>query len=150
MKHPALLFFSSAHPMFANFTFDFVKVERETLSVILNAEPVFIHHKDGNYLHSGLCTLVLDSIMGGSVMGCMERLQPIATINLNTQHSHRPVVGNRLLCTANVECIEHKVAVVNGRMSCEDTRKVLSTANGSFMIGTRSTPLASRQESTNG
>ncbi len=78
--------------------------------------------------------------MGGAVMGALGNLQPIATINLTTQHLERPVLGDKILCTAHVQRIENQVAVVSGTVTRSQNNEILASAIGSFMIGTRSTP----------
>lgn len=141
MKHPATIFFSSAHPLFAVFNFEFVEMSADLLSIKFNPQKEFVARKETGQLHSGYSTLILDSVMGGAVMGSLDQIQPIATINLTTQHSHRAVIDDAVICTAQVERIEDEIAVVTGQVIAVKSQDVLATAVGSFMIGTRSIPL---------
>ncbi len=52
--------------------------------------------------------------------------------------------GEVILCAAKVECIEDQIAVVSGQIKSAENNQVLASAIGSFMIGTRATPLADR------
>ena len=84
--------------------------------------------------------------MGGSVMGSLDKIQPIATINLTTQHSHRALLDEAIMCSAQVERIEDQVAIVTGRVTRAHNEEVLANAVGSFMIATRTSPLSSARQ----
>ena len=146
MDHPAKIFFSPAHPLFSLFEVEFIDAHPDKLSISFLAQEEFLDQQQGQqqgtHLHSGFCTLILDSVMGGAVMGSLGQLQPIATINLTTQHSSCAKLGEYVLCSANVQRIENQVAVVDGRVTRFENGEVLASAVGSFMIGTRSTPLS--------
>ncbi|MCP4074479.1 MAG: PaaI family thioesterase [Hyphomicrobiales bacterium] len=143
MIHPAAIFFSPAHPLFSIFKFEFIETKPDFLAIKFIALERFVDRVDTNHLHSGFCTLILDSVMGGSVMGSLEKMQPIATINLTTQHSSRAMLDDYLICSANVECIEDQIAIVTGQVTRDENGEILANAVGSFMIGTRATPLVS-------
>jgi len=142
MKHPATIFFSPAHPLFSFIHFEFIETTPQSLAVQFIAGKEFVHQGDAGILHSGFNTLILDSVMGGSVMGSLEKMQPIATVNLRTQHSRRAIVDELIVCAAKVECIEDQIAVVSGQIKNAENGQIIASAIGSFMIGTRATPLA--------
>jgi len=144
MTHPATIFFSPAHPLLSIIHFEFIETEPDYLAVQFTAGREFVHQKDSGTLHSGFNTLILDSVMGGSVMGYLEKLQPIATVKLTTQHSRRARVDELIICSAKVECIEDKIAVVSGQVKSVENNQILASAIGSFMIGTRAIPLADK------
>ncbi len=146
MKHPAQIFFSQAHPTFAIFETEFIKTTPELLVIRFVAQEEFVENANSGELHSGFCTLLLDSVMGGAVMGSLGKLQPIATINLTTQHSCRPLLGDKVICSGKVERIEQEIAIVSGQLICDRTKKTHATALGSFMIGTRGIPLNNKRE----
>ena len=142
MNHPATLFFSKGHPLFAQFEVTFIETLPERLVLKFTAQKQFVDREDRERLHSGLCTLILDSVMGGAVMGSLEKLQPIATINLTTQHTLRPALDDVLVCAGEVTSIKNQIAIVSGKVTCAKTNAIMASAIGSFMIGTRATPLA--------
>jgi acyl-coenzyme A thioesterase PaaI-like protein len=142
--HPIERFFSSGHPLSSYLQIRRYDAEGGNVTVHFEAPPAFIAGADGKTLHSGLATLILDSVLGGAVMGALEKIQPIATVGLTTQHMRRPVVGEKLRCSAHVEGFHQGVAHVTGRLVSEADGQTLSTATGTFMIGTRATPIGER------
>jgi len=147
MPHPAPIFFSSAHPLFSLFDIKFLETQPNYLSLKIIAQKEFVECEKTGRLHSGFCSLILDSVMGGSVMGSLDRIQPIATVNLTTQHTRQAVLGEALVCSARVETIENQIAVVTGKVVCCEKSGALASAIGSFMIGTRAMPLANLAKS---
>jgi acyl-coenzyme A thioesterase PaaI-like protein len=140
--HPAERFFSSAHPLSSYLPVKFEGVEDGVLTISFTAPQQFVVH--GENLHSGLATLILDTAMGGVVMGNLDKIQPIATAGLTVQHMRRPAAGEKLQCKAWVEGMHAGMAHVSGRLLAGDSGEVLSTATGTFMIGTRAKPLGVR------
>ncbi|MEZ5871463.1 MAG: PaaI family thioesterase [Nitratireductor sp.] len=143
-KHPAEIFFSSNHPISSYVSVRFVGVENHVLTIALEAPAAFVDNEVTGEVHSGLATLILDTVLGGAVMGEMEKIQPIATVGLTTQHMRRAVKGEPLLCRARFEGIHRDMAHMSGMLVNADTGETLSTATGTFMLGTRSKPLGAR------
>ena len=141
--HPAERFFNAGHPINTYLKVRFVGVEAETLTVELVAPDSFMVDPATGEVHRGLATLILDTVMGGAVMGSMETIRPIATAGLTVQHMRRPKRGEKLLCKAHKIGFHSDIAHMTGQLM---TRKgeVLATATGSFMMGTRSKPLGAR------
>ncbi len=142
--HPAERFFSTQHPISTflkihSFTFD-----KNVSRVAFDAPQAFVIDARSGQLHSGLATLVLDTVLGGAVLGILENPAPIATVGLTTQHMRRPVAGEKLICIASVEGVHEGMAHVTGRIVTEDGGEVLSTATGTFMLGTRAKPIGER------
>lgn len=142
--HPAERFFSGGHPIVQYLALEFKGASNGVLVVELAAPEAFVVDVKTGRLHPGLATLVLDTVMGSTVMGELERIQPIATAGLTTQHMRRPVAGEKLICTARFGGIHQDMAHVGAQLTARDTAEVLSTASGTFMIGTRSKPLGVR------
>lgn len=143
-KHPIELFFSSAHPISAYVAPDFSGSQGGTVHLTMDAPAHFIRDSESGVLHTGFVTIVLDSVMGGAVMGAMEKLQPIATVGLSVHHMRRPVAGEKLRGKALCTRIYNDLAYVSGEMSVADTGEPLALASGTFMIGTRATPIGER------
>jgi len=141
--HPAERFFSAGHPINTYLKVRFVGVEAETLTVELEAPQSFVVDQASGEVHSGLATLILDTVMGGAVMGSMAVIRPIATAGLTVQHLRRPRAGEKLLCKAHKIGFHSDIAHMNGQLMTRQG-EVLATATGSFMMGTRSKPLGAR------
>lgn len=142
--HPAQRIFSAEHPLVVCLSLEFVEGDSERLAVAMTAPDAFLVDHETGEMHSGLATLLLDTVMGGLVLGAIEVMQPIATTGLTTQHLRRPRRGEKLLCKAHCEGIHSDMAHISGQVLSADTGEVLSTAIGLFMIGTRSKPLGMR------
>lgn len=142
--HPAQRIFTSEHPVTKTLSVRFLGVENGVLSVSLIAPDSMVSDPESRTVHNGMATLILDSVMGGVVMGEMEQVQPIATTGLTVQHLRRAKAGEELLCRAKVEGMHVDIAHVSGLLLGIDGNECLSTATGSFMIGTRSKPLGDR------
>jgi acyl-coenzyme A thioesterase PaaI-like protein len=144
MVHPAEQFFSIEHPLSGYVAIKVEDADEQKLSVSLTAPQCFVGDARTGMIHSSLATLVLDSVMGGAVMGALGRMQPIATVGLTVQHLRRPLSGEQLRCQVWLSGIESEMAHVAGELHSAAERKILSTATGIFMIGTRSVPLGVR------
>ena len=142
--HPAQRIFTSEHPVTKTLDVEFLGVADGVLSVSFIAPASMVSDTQSGLVHSGLTTLILDTVMGGVVMGEMDPVQPIATTGLTVQHLRRPLAGEKLLCRAKVEGMHADVAHVTGRLVTEDDGELLAAATGSFMMGTRSKPLGVR------
>lgn len=141
--HPVERFFTAAHPINSYLKVRFVGIEADTLTVELEAPHAFVVDPATGEVHSGLATLVLDTVMGGAVMGSMEVIRPIATAGLTVQHLRRPKGGEPLLCKAYKVGFHSEIAHMTGQLLSRDG-EVLATATGAFMMGTRSKPLGAR------
>lgn len=143
--HPIELFFSKAHPISSYLDVAFEGAEGGTVRVRVTGSPSFIRDNRTGELHSGFATLVLDSIMGGSVMGVLEILQPIATVGLSVNHLRRANSGETVLGKAVCTGVHGDLAYVTGELVSADHGDVLAIATGTFMIGTRRTSIRDRQ-----
>ena len=142
--HPAERFFSAQHPINAYLKVRFVGVDETTLSVELEAPEAFVVDPSTREVHSGLATLVLDTVMGGAAMGTMKVIRPIATTGLTVQHLRRAKAGEALVCKA-VKVGEHsQIAHMTGELRSRENGDILTTATGTFMLGTRARPLGAR------
>jgi acyl-coenzyme A thioesterase PaaI-like protein len=146
MEHvnPAERFFTSQHLVNAFLKIRYRGIEGNTLTVDLIGAPEFVIDAESGTLHTGFATLALDTVMGGAVIGTMEKIQPIATAGLTAQHMRRPRSGERLVCRATCEGFHGDVAHITGVLASAETGETLATAAGTFMIGTRAKPLGTR------
>ena len=140
LKHPAQLLFSEKHPLTAILNMVFEGSEARTLTVSLEAPETFAD-VNGEMLHTGFSTLILDTIMGACAIGELEKLMPIATVKLNCNHLGRARVGEALTCMAIYDGEENGLAYVSGRIVGGPEQRLIAKAVGTFMLGTAAKPL---------
>ncbi len=143
-QHPAAKFFSSRHPISKFVEISFLGVSENILTASVVASSAFVDDPQIGRLHSGFCTLVLDTVMGGTVMGEIGEIRPIATVELTTRHRRRPIAGEKLLCRSKFEGQHNEMAHLSSQIIVEATGETLSTATAVFMLGTRAEPLGPR------
>jgi len=142
-QHPIDLFFSEAHPLTAYVSPDFSGTSGSHVVFTLNAPDHFIQDSKTGELHTGFATIVLDSVMGGSVMGVMTEFKPIATVGLSVSHLRRPIAGEKITGEASCDGVYEGLAYVKGELRDGDGEP-LAIASGTFMIGTRATSIRDR------
>ncbi len=142
-KHPIEQYFSFKHPLTEYLPMEFVGLEDGVLTMNVDVPEHFIADPATDAVHSGFATLVLDTVLGGAVLGHIKLSQPIATVGLTTQHMRRAIKGEKLVCRARLEGVHRDMAHMSGQLSTIDG-ETLSTATGTFMIGTRAKPLGAR------
>lgn len=99
---------------------------------------------EAGFVHGGLHTIILDSIMGLTVFTSLDELKPIATINLRTDHLTTARAGTRAICACETTAIVGEIAYVSGRLTAEATGALIANAVGAFMVGTKGQVKGSR------
>jgi acyl-coenzyme A thioesterase PaaI-like protein len=135
MLRSARDFLAHEHSLFRTLALQPVLIGRGKASFSLVLPPAFAD--DDGFIHGGLCTIVLDSILGLTVFTAMADVKPIATINLRTDYVSRATVGARVTCAAVCNAINHDVAYVSGQLTLEDGGALIASASGAFMIGVK-------------
>ncbi|MGB7285414.1 MAG: PaaI family thioesterase [Salaquimonas sp.] len=144
--HPIQMFFSSHHPLASKVNASFEGSVGGKVLIEIEALDSFIRDEKTRILHSGFATIILDSIMGGAVMGMLTKVQPIATIGLSMHHLRKPVAGEHISGHAHCTAIYNDVAYVTGELH-DQNGEAIAIANGTFMIGTRGTSI--REKASN-
>ncbi|MCQ8185745.1 PaaI family thioesterase [Parvularcula maris] len=126
--------FTNEHPLFTQMAPKPLRVGRGELLIRVTPTETFL---DGDRVHGGLMTILLDTIMGMATWAALEEFQPLATINLQTDTYDHAVAGRHVICEAICEGIADDVSIVRGKATSEDGT-LLATAAGTFMVGTRS------------
>ena len=139
-QHPAEYLFSEGHPLTASMKMKFIPVGENALRVELNAPDSFAD-RDNTHTHSGFATLLLDTVLGSCAIGKLEKMQPIATIKLTCNHLQKIEVKEPIYCLAEWKGEENSVSYISGEIRRQSNDTVISTAIGTFMIGTASRPL---------
>ena len=118
----------------------FNPVVDHVLKIKLEAPRAF---SDSNpeLVHTGLNTLLLDTVMGACVLGELKKPQPIATVKLSCNHLTMARIGEELVCSARYDGEENEIAYVTGEIRTIEDSRLLSSAIGTFMIGTAAKPL---------
>ncbi len=135
MVHPAQLLFSEKHPLTKALNMRFHPGDDKELQVSLKAPESFAD-QDGIHVHTGLNTLLLDTVMGCCAIGELKKPQPIATIKLTTNHLGRLKIGEEVICSAIYEGEESEITYVSGKVMGSGGTHLVSQAIGTFMIGT--------------
>ena len=135
-------FLAHEHSLFRTLGLAPILVGRGRASFALDL-PAEFEAGDGR-VHEGLHTIVLDSIMGLTVLTALETFKPIATVNLRTDHIARAAAGARVVCSCECVALVDEIAYVTGRLAEEKSGALLSTGSGAFMVGTRGASRGSR------
>ncbi len=99
---------------------------------------------EGDMIHGGLMTIIMDSIFGLTVFTALEEIKPIATINLRIDYIATAKAGARAVCAAHCIAVNDDIAFVSGDLKIEDDGRLLATGSGAFMVGTRGPVKGSR------
>ncbi len=143
-QHPIEMFFSHHHPLSAKLDASFEGSDGGTVKIRIVSPKAFVSGEAGDDLHSGFATIVLDSIMGGAVMGTLTQFMPIATVGLSMHHLRRPKADETLVGQAICVGVHNHLAYVTGELNGEDGEKV-AIASGTFMLGTRGTSIREKK-----
>ena len=129
------------HPLFSSLGLKTTLIARGEVGFVLSVPEDFA---DGDHVHGGIFTILLDTILGYSVWSRMEEFAAIATINLKTDFFGTTEAGQRVHFKATCEGIRDDVAVCSARAECETTGELIATGAGTFMVGTRNKSAPSR------
>jgi acyl-coenzyme A thioesterase PaaI-like protein len=135
-------FLAHEHSLFRSLGLSPILIGRGKTSFAMDLPPEF-GGGDGD-VHEGLHAIILDSIMGLTVLTALETFKPIATVNLRTDHIARAASGARVVCACECVALVDEIAYVAGRLAEEISGRVLSTGGGAFMVGTKGPVKGSR------
>ncbi|MGV6819534.1 MAG: PaaI family thioesterase [Parvularcula sp.] len=101
------------------------------------------HFLDGETLHGGIYTILLDTVLAIAIWTRLEQFEPLVTINLKTDFFRSVPAGTDLSLDASCEDIVDNVAVSRGEVQDPDGR-ILASAEGTFLVGGASPDRGSR------
>lgn len=130
-------FFTEEHPLFARFRIEPLNVGEGKVTTSAILDEAFCHLPGSNEIFGGAMAIILDTVLGFSVVTRLKALVPIATINLRTEYVVSAASGTKVRCHAHCYSQRNSVAFVRGEIACFQTGKTLATALGTFMIGTQ-------------
>ena len=129
------------HPIFSRLSLQATRIARGEAAFTLVVPDDF---SEGNAIHGGIFTILLDTILAYTVWTRLEKFMPIATINLKTDYLGLAQPSQRIACTARCEGISDAVAFCSGKAVMQHTGDVVAMAEGTFMVGTKGRSSASR------
>lgn len=133
----AARYFSGEHTLFSHFRMQVLTVVGNEIRVraIL---PDFLADRDRpETIHGGGLTIILDTVFGFAVISRVRSLQPIATVNLKTEHVGKGRPGATVECRAECHAVRSSIGFARGEVIDGSTGELLATATGAFMIGTK-------------
>ncbi len=129
-------FIEEEHPLFKSLQLKTTNISKGEVSFSITMPD---DYADGEYIHPGMFTIMLDTILGYVVWTSMDTFRPIATINLKSDYFESAPAGSSLIITGQCEGIRNEVAYCMGKATLEDSGELIATAAGTFMVGTRNT-----------
>lgn len=90
---------------------------------------------DGEVIHGGLYSILLDTILAVAAWSKLDTFQPLATINLKTDFFTAAKAGEVLSFTATCRSVVNDVAFCQGSVTAASGDPV-AQADGTFMVGT--------------
>ncbi len=142
MMRQARDFLAHEHSLFATLNIEPLLIGRGKTSFGVDLPAAFTG-PDGK-VHGSLLTIILDSMLGITVFTALEKLTPIATVNLRTDYLKSADAGARAVCSAECIDVTKEIARVNGELRLEGDGALLAIASGAFMVGTRGPAAGSR------
>jgi len=130
-------FFFGSHPLFNSLGLKVENISDDKVSIRATLAEDFEFEENSNLLHTGVFTIILDTVFGFAVLSKLKNLQPIATINLKTEYIAPAISGAQVLCDASCYAICGDIAHVRGEIYDLSREHVFATATAAFMIGTR-------------
>lgn len=129
-------FLKNEHALFRKIPFKPKSVGRGEASVLITLPAEFA---DGDEVHGGVYTILLDSLLAVSAWTRMETFEPMVTINLKTDFYQSVPPGTEIECRAHCEGIQDQVAVCHGHAMTLGG-DVLAHAAGTFLVGGATAP----------
>ncbi len=129
-------FIEEEHPLFRSLRLATTNISKGEVQFTITIPE---EYTDGEYIHPGMFTIMLDTILGYVVWTSMDSFSPIATINLKSDYFESVSPGSSLKIIGQCEGIRNDVAYCTGKALLEESGELIATAAGTFMVGTRST-----------
>ena len=136
------LYFSDAHPVHANLNIRIENISETEVIVHAAINDCFNEGFNGNHVHRGTLTLLLDSIFGLTLLSHLRELRPIATVNLKTDYLTPVNTGTDILCMASCFHVENNIARLRGSVKDATSGALLASATATFMTNTAGPPFS--------
>lgn len=128
------------HALFRELPIKTEDIGRGRIRVAITLPPQFA---DGDVIHGGLYTILLDTLLAVAGWTQMDEFLPQATISLHTDFFSDAAPGETVICEASCAGIVNDVAFCKGAASRRDGTLLVQAA-GTFLVGTTSKRKESR------
>ncbi len=137
INHLQERFAQGSHGVFGTLDIEINSASCGQVSLAIQPDGWAALHDDEPTVHSGLLTLLLDSIFGFAVISSLETPMAIATIDLKIDFLRDVHVAEKLLVEARVVDAPDIFAHTEGEVRVQKTGLLIARGNGSFMVGTK-------------
>ena len=94
----------------------------------------FVGDPQTGWVHGGVVTTLLDSVGGLAVFASLQRMQPVATLDLRIDYLKPATPQSHLLAEARVETMTRTVAFVSGVAYQDTPESPIARATASFVL----------------
>jgi uncharacterized protein (TIGR00369 family) len=119
-----------------------VSAEPGRLTFRLDYRPEFVGHPDTGVLHGGAVTVLLDSVSGLAAASALDRLVPLATLDLRIDYLRPATPGQAVLAQAHCFKVTRSIAFTRAFAYQDDPEDPIAHCTGSFMLATAGETLA--------
>jgi uncharacterized protein (TIGR00369 family) len=106
--------------------------------------PHLVGNPDNGVLHGGAITALLDATCGAAVYSALEKIGPVATLDLRIDYL-KPATSQRdVLAKAHCVKVTRNVAFVRAVAYHDDENDAIAAATGTFMLSTRGASAGAR------
>jgi len=123
--------------IFHSLNFELMEMVGEKLSLTIKPERWAALSTSEPVVHTGLITLLLDSIFGFAIMASLKEPVAIAMINLNIDFIENVGIDTDFRIEVEIVELNGSLAIVQGDVFIDSTGTRAAYGNGSFMIGTK-------------
>ncbi|HUQ01159.1 MAG TPA: PaaI family thioesterase [Kofleriaceae bacterium] len=96
----------------------------------------FIGNPETGVLHGGVITALLDATSGAAVFTSLEKMQPIATLDLRIDYLRPAEAGRAVVARATCYHMSKNVGFTRAIAYHDDENQPIATAAGTFMVAT--------------
>lgn len=137
INHLQERFADGGHGVFGTLDIEIKSASKGQVSLIVQPDKWAALHEDDPTVHSGLLTLLLDSVFGFSVISSLETPTAIATIDLKIDFLRDLPIDEKLLVEARVADAVDTFSHAEGEVRAAKSGLLIARGNGSFMVGTK-------------
>ena len=137
IKHLRERFEQGNHSFFGKLDMEIGQASDGIVSLLIQPSEWSALHNNAPIIHSGLLTLLLDTVCGMAVMSSLETPMAIATIDLKIDHIRDIAITQKLVIEATVVESSEAISYTDGQVREEKSNLLVAKAVGSFMVGTK-------------
>ncbi len=130
--------FAESHPGFQEYRFEIIDVSEGKASMRLPYNERFVGDRSTGSIHGGIITLLMDTVGGLCAMSAIQKMAPLATLDLRMDYLRPTTKGLNIL--AEVECyhLTSSAAFVRGIAYEEsEAKEAVAHMAAAFMLNTK-------------